>query len=148
MTEQEYMTARVDDQIKWYSQKSSWNQKRYHWLKAISLIGTISLPFLISYTDQDFRIKVIAGLVGVAVAIIEGVQGVYKFHENWLSYRKTEQSLQREKLLYATQSGIYKDNNGFTSFVDRIESIMAQENQEWIQYLKTEEKKQVVANNE
>lgn len=44
MTDKEYIIKRLDNQIAWYSKKSSVNQKWYKWLKRFEIILSVSIP--------------------------------------------------------------------------------------------------------
>ena len=36
---------RLDDQIKWYSKSSKWNQDRFKWLKVVEVVAAALVPF-------------------------------------------------------------------------------------------------------
>ncbi len=42
----------------------------------------------------------VAAAIGALVAVIEGAQQLYKFQENWISYRSTCEALRHERYLY------------------------------------------------
>lgn len=130
MTEQEYIKTRVQDQIKWYSDKSGWNQKWYKRLKIIELVGAVSIPFLVTYIN-DFSI----GLIGAIVAIVAGLLSIYKFQENWIKYRTTTESLKHQLHLFQTKVEPYNDEQAFSNFVHSIESLISKENSEWQNYM-------------
>lgn len=51
MDADEYLKARVDDQITWYDKKSQWNQKWFKKLQS-AVIGTSALiPLLVGYSE-------------------------------------------------------------------------------------------------
>lgn len=94
MNESEFIEQRVDDQIDWYCAKSSWNQKLFKRLRTLELVCAASIPFVVTYiSDETFTLKVFAGVLGIIVAVISGVIGLYRFQENWVQYRTTSESL-------------------------------------------------------
>ena len=102
--------------------------------RVILIILSVSIPFLTLLTDWRKEIKYAVAGTGVLIAAIEGILGLYKFQEDWVNYRKTAESLKREKFLYLTKSGDYKKENAFELFVTRIENILAKENANWSDY--------------
>lgn len=131
MAPQEYIEQRVDDQIKWFSAKSRWNQDWFKRLRLWELILAATIPFLAAYADADLYVKLAVALVGVTIAVLAGVLALYRFQELWIEYRATAESLKREKILFETQVGPYKDGDAFERFVTRIETILGAENSQW-----------------
>ena len=133
MTEQDYLSQRIDDQINWYSKKSTFNKNRYQIIKALVIIISASIPVLaIIIKSNDDRLKLTVGVAGVLIIVLEGILSLYKYKEIWLKYRMTSEMLNREKILYLTNSGPYKTNKNFPSFVERAEVIMSEENKNWL----------------
>lgn len=145
MDEKEYLKSRLDDQITWYDKKSQFNQKMYKRLVLIEILFSISIPFLTSYAnDETPIIKVIIGVVAVAIAMIAGIMNLYKFQENWINYRTTSETLKHEKFLFMTKSGVYREDKSqetaYNNLVTRIETIISKENTNWQQKLNKKEK--------
>jgi hypothetical protein len=143
MTEQDYLDQRIDDQIGWYSKKSTFNKNRYQFIKTLVIIISASIPVLaIMITGDDQILKIAVGVAGVLIVVLEGILSHYKYKDIWLKYRMTSEMLNREKILYLTSSGPYKTNKTLQSFVERSEAIMSTENQTWLtDQLKTDDPK-------
>jgi len=140
-TEEEYLRDRVDDQIDWYDKKSQANQKLYKWLRVIEIISAASIPFVAGYMDDSILWpKVIAGGLGLVVAIITAIVGLYNFQEHWVEYRTTCESLKHEKFLYLTKTEPYNIEDPFPLFVKRIESLISTENTKWSQHVRAQKK--------
>lgn len=142
MTPEEYLHARVDDQIDWYSNKSRFNQNWFKSLKLVELASAAIIPFVAGMSSNIPFSAWILGFLGVAVAICAGVTSVYHHQENWINYRATSEALKHEKFLFLTRSGTYSDENAFESFVQRIESLISRENSTWASGNKKQAKKQ------
>ena len=140
MNEEQYFSERLDDQIKWYSGKSRYNQNMYKRLGLLQIISASLIPLLSGLSSMIPYPKWIIGLLGVIIAVATGASALYKFHENWLAYRTTLEALQHEKLLYLTQTAPYDDDERFQTLVSRAESIMVNENQNWLVYSKKSDK--------
>ncbi len=132
MDTKEYIDDRLDDQIEWYSKKSSWNQKMYKRLQMAEIIIAALIPVLAAYTKLHWTIPAIISIFGASIVIIEAITKLYKFHENWLQYRTTSEILKHEKYLFLTSSYPYNEKS-LQLLVERIESIISSENVNWSQ---------------
>ncbi|HEC16464.1 MAG TPA: DUF4231 domain-containing protein [Sedimenticola sp.] len=140
MTEAEYIEQRLDDQIIWYDRKSQWNQLWYKRLRVVEIVCACSIPFVLSFTADGKGVMVgLAGLFGVVVAVVSGVISLFKFEENWVSYRATCEKLQHEKLLHATGTSPYDGENNLPLLVQRVEAIISREGLEWQQHVVAKE---------
>ena len=101
-----------------------------------SLIPLLSGLSMIPYSEW------IIGMLGVIIAVAVGAGALYKFHENWMEYRTTLEALKHEKLLYLTQVAPYDNDEPFQTLVSRAESIMVNENQNWLAYSKKTKKEE------
>jgi hypothetical protein len=134
MNQEEYIANRVDDQIYWYDGKSQKAQKNYKRLKIAEMVCSASIPILVTFWNSLAYIPPVVAILGAVVTVLTGIHGLYNFHENWIEYRSTAETLKHEKFMYLTQSGIYKENeNAFNQFVERVESIISRENINWAQ---------------
>lgn len=145
MNDLEYFQERVDDQIKWYDKKSIRYKKCHGFIIITSLITTSagSLITILGLIFSNFNIlfTIIGAISGFSVSFMLALDKFKNFHEHFLMYRMTCEKLKQEKFLYLTKSGEYKNNSdAFNLLVERIESIMATENQTWAQL--TEKKSQ------
>lgn len=140
MDEKQYLSERLDNQIKWYSSKSRYNQKMYKRLGLLEIISASLIPLLSGLSSMISYSEWIIGILGVIIAVAVGASTLYKFHENWLAYRTTLEALKHEKLLYLTQTAHYDNDERFQTLVSRAENIMVNENQNWLVYSKKSEK--------
>lgn len=128
---------RLDDQIKWYSNKSGQNQFWFKFFKIIELIIAVLIPFLSSFEIP----RIIYGLMGVLIAILEGIQQLFQFNHNWITYRSTAENLKHEKYLWLAKAGPYLNiKNAKEVLADRIESLISQEHSKWITTYKQSDK--------
>jgi hypothetical protein len=127
---------RLDDQLKWYGDRSSRNQRYYKSLKILVIVVAASIPVLsgnLPFLGPDGVPKWGLGVLGALVAVIEGIQQVYQFHANWLSYRATCEGLKREKFLYLAKAGPYAAAaDGDVLLAERVEAMISQENAKWV----------------
>lgn len=132
-----YLKNRVDDQMDWFDKKSSWNQRRYKIIKVTEIILAVVIPFLAGLSSSgESWIPITIGVLGVIIAACEGLQGLYHFNEKWIQYRTTREALLQQKMLFVTSSADYngKREESFRIFVERVENILSQENNQWKNY--------------
>lgn len=138
---EKYLRDRVDNQINWYSTMSKWNQKMYKLIKTVEVTFAALIPFLVSFISSNAGyLKVIVGALGISISVISGILALYRFQENWIEFRKTAESLKREKFLYIAKVDIYSINNPYPLFVQRVEGLIAKENTRWLHNMTTKEK--------
>ncbi|MEM9273347.1 MAG: DUF4231 domain-containing protein [Cyanobacteria bacterium P01_F01_bin.143] len=130
MDDNEYLSDRLEDQIRWYSKKSQYNQKYYKRLRLTEIVSAAVIPFLAGMQDFSYS-KLIIGILGVVIAISAAASSLYKFQENWIQYRTTAETLKHEKYLYLTKSPPYDGEAPLKALVERIESLISKENTQW-----------------
>ena len=87
---------RLEDQIGWYDRKSISNM---HWFKRIKITEIVSaaiIPFLAATNVP--RAAIATGGLGVLITVFEGMLQLNQFHENWIRYRSTCESLKHENI--------------------------------------------------
>lgn len=135
MTENDYISKRLNDQIDWYSNKSQWNQKWFKRLRILEITLAAAIPVLSINLNNSAIIKYITASISAGITIIISIQSLYNFHEYWIEYRMVAETLKHEKYLYETTTGIY--NSGQTTklnlLIERVESIISHENINWSQ---------------
>jgi len=142
MNQEEYLQERIDDQINWYDRKSLQSQKWFKRLQIVSIIAATTIPFISGYlTETTIWLKLAVGVLGLIVAAITAILGLYKFQENWLEYRTVCESLKHEKYLFLTKSEPYDSEDSFKILVERVEGLISKENTKWRGYMKVEKKK-------
>lgn len=123
--------ARLDDQIAWYSRRSGLNQRRYKFLKMLTIASAAVIPVVTTAHVPDGP-SIAAGL-GVLIAISEGIQQLNQYSANWIAYRNTAESLKHEKYLYLARAGPYRADAGVqAALAERVEALVSQEESKWL----------------
>lgn len=123
---------RLEDQIDWYDRKSAHHQRWYRRLKVVSIAAAALVPLVSGLEGYRF----LAGILGVLVVVVEGLQHVNQHHENWIRYRATCEGLRREKFLYLAGAGRYEglsEEQAFRQLAASVEALLAHEGGEWLQ---------------
>jgi hypothetical protein len=94
---------RLEDQIGWYDRKSAQNQRWFKTFKALQLIAAAAVPVAAAI---GVRAAVLAAL-GAAVVVLEGLQQLNQYQQNWTAYRSTAEALKHEKYLFLALAGPY-----------------------------------------
>lgn len=134
--ESEYVEQRLDDQITWYDRKSAASQAAYKRLRLIEIVAAATIPLLAGYSQQSWLVGVIIGVMGLIVAVLAGVMGLYRFQENWNEYRAMAESLKQEKYLYLARAEPYDGAQPFELLVQRVESLLKSETTDWAQRMR------------
>ena len=136
MTPEEYLSNRIDGQIKWYEHKSARNKRWYFNLQLTVIVCSGLIPVFVGYSDSPGfeKLKYLGGALGALVSITGGILALKKYRENWRIYRASAEALQREKHLYFNRIGQYDlpdEAQVFKLFAANAEQIMSSENAMW-----------------
>jgi hypothetical protein len=135
----EPLLERLHGQIDWYDGKAKSNQRAYKLSKILIVALAILIPVLAEYGhipgfegSEAFLVGVAAG----AIVLLEGLQVVNKWQENWILYRATCEGLRNERHLYADKAGPYaglKPDAAHRLLAERTSSLMMAEHGKWAQ---------------
>jgi hypothetical protein len=120
---------RLEEQITWYDTKSRNAQRYYKIVKFIEFCFACLVPFM-----AGINATITAGL-GVGIFVLEGLQQVNQWSQNWITYRSTCEALRHEKYTYIGGSGVYagkNDDEARRILVERTESLISTEHAKWI----------------
>lgn len=137
ISESEYLSSRVDDQITWYSTKSTYCQTRHKALRLLEVVAAALIPFLSAIGPAIPYNSWVVGCLGALIAVCAASSGIFKFHENWIQYRATSEQLKHEKYLFLARAAPYAESDAFLVLVHRIEGLISKENSTWTQTIKS-----------
>jgi hypothetical protein len=129
---------RLEAQIAWYDRKASANQRAYKWSKVAIIVLAISLPILAEYGHIGGSERAPAFLVGLAagaILLLEGLQHLNKWQENWILYRSTCEGLRHEQHLFHEQAGPYaglKPEAANRVLAERTGALAMAEHSKWV----------------
>ena len=127
---QKYYMDQWKEQQAYHSRKARAFKQRHQLLQAIIVIGALVVPILL---NLDGVPAIIPTLVSVLVAVATGVENVFKYGENWVAFRRTSEMLKREQRMYIARAEAYANANAFDVFVQRVEAILGEQNQTFVQ---------------
>jgi hypothetical protein len=141
MTPEEYIENRLQKQADWHSGKSAWNQGLYKRLRFAEMICATLIPAIAGFASDFSAIKYFIVILGIATVILSAAQSIWRFQENWLSYRQTTERLIQERYFWETKSGPYAEAqkpDPFQSLVERTEGIITHEVSDWKERMQQE----------
>ena len=119
---------RLEDQVGWYDRKSASSQRMFKRLKVLQLVAAAMVPVAASV---DAAVWITGGL-GALVVVVEGVQQLGQYQQNWTNYRSTCEALKHEKYLYLAGAGHYHGaDSPKPMLAERIEGLVSQEHAKW-----------------
>src|SRR5499427_579927 len=119
--------GRLEDQLQWYDIKAGQNQRRYKWLKVLEIAVAAALPVVAAVHSP---VWVTGGLAAVVV-VLEGIQHIFQFQENWITYRSTAEALKHERYLYLAHAAQYAGDDRHNELAERLEGLISQEHAKW-----------------
>jgi len=120
---------RLEDQIQWYDKKSRFNQAWFKRLKILQILCGAGVPLA---AGQGVTPWVTGGL-GALIVVLEGLQSLNQFHQNWNAYRSTCEHLKHEKFLWLAKAGPYRDEAEPDKLMaERVEALISTEHAKWI----------------
>ena len=116
---------RLEDQIAWYDKKSQVNQRWFKRFKIFQLALAAAIPVL---ADQELFVAI----AGASIVVLEGLQQLQQYQQNWTTYRSTCERLKHEKFLLAARAGPYADAARPEALLaERVEGLVSQEHAAW-----------------
>lgn len=119
---------RVVDQIGWYDRKSQYNQRWFKALKICQVVLAAAIPVAATGSVPDW----IVGAAGALIVVLESLQQLQQYQQNWITYRATCERLKHEKFLYLAKAGPYAEVSSPDALLaERVESLVSQEHAAW-----------------
>lgn len=124
--------------LRYYDNTARRMKRRHLQSRALAAIGAVlipvaaNLPWQVTIGDMTFHVaKVLSSIIGLIVALILALEGVFHFKDQWQNYRGTEQYLLSQKFRFENRVDDYQnlsDDNAFKLFVSRVEKAILDEN--------------------
>jgi hypothetical protein len=128
MSQTDVVLERLEDQLTWYDRKASYNERMFRWLKGATMVVSVSIPLCAAFV----KYSLVTGGLGASIALLEGLQQLNQYHQNWITYRSTAEALKHEKFLFLSEAGPYASISTPKAFLaERVESLVSQEHSKW-----------------
>lgn len=130
----EYIDSRLDDQISWYDKKAKLNKNWHIGLSILTIVASSSIAIISGFFEHNLKEFIIA-MLGTLTSVSTGIGSIYKFSDNWSSYRTISESLKHQKYLFLTGTDPYSGADAFAKFVHQCEGLISEQNNKWAQAL-------------
>lgn len=121
--------ARLQEQIEWYDRKSQACQQRFKLLKILQIVTAAAIPVAVAVSAEDWLVAV----AGALIVVLEGLQQLEQYQQNWTNYRSTCEQLKHEQFLYLSGAGPYRDGADRDRLLaEHVESLVSQEHAAWV----------------
>jgi hypothetical protein len=121
--------ARLQDQLAWYDRKSQSNQRWFKRLKTCQIVTAAAIPVAASVSAPIW----LGGMGGALIVILEGLQQLQQYQQNWTQYRATCERLKHEQFLFLSRAGPYAAEGDVDALLaERVESLVSQEHAAWV----------------
>lgn len=129
---------RLQDQIAWYGKKSQVNQKRFKLFKVCQIVTAAAIPVAAGVSAPAWLV----GGAGAFIVVLESLQQLGQYQQNWTSYRSTCEQLKHEQFLFLSQAGPYAGvSDPEATLAEHVESLVSQEHAAWAANRKEANKK-------
>ena len=119
---------RLEEQLDWYERKSKTQKHGYQWIKIAQIVVAAAIPVSAAAGAS----AAVAGGMGAVIVVLEGLQQLFQFQQNWTSYRATAEALKHEKFLYLAGAGGYeRATRPDILLAERVEGLVSQEHAAW-----------------
>ncbi|MEM8978706.1 MAG: DUF4231 domain-containing protein [Pseudomonadota bacterium] len=131
--------TRYAEQQAWYSTRADQLKKRAQWtdLAVIGLGALVAaLPGTMSASGVGWFL---VSALGVAIAILQGGQRVFRSGEIWPTYRQAAEAMRREHRLFVYGAPGYPEDFELACamYLQRLDSILSTEQNDYFAKLKT-----------
>lgn len=120
--------ARLQGQIDWYEREARRNNWGHKACKIISITTAAAVVVLAAASSDPMLIAAMGALIVVA----QGVQELFQFQANWVTFGRTKEVLKREQALYRAKAGPYqRTDHPDRLLAERTEAVAALELETW-----------------
>jgi hypothetical protein len=120
--------ARLEEQIAWYDRESTQSQRWFKGLKVVQIVTAAAIPVAAAASVP----LALLGAGGAVIVVLEALQQLQQYQENWITYRSTCERLRAERFLYLSRAGPYAAGVAEALLAVRVEGLVSQENAAWV----------------
>jgi len=119
---------RLEEQLAWYERRSAEAKRWFHALKVGQIFIAASIPVSVAAGAS----AEVAAVLGATIVVLESLQQLFQFQQNWVTYRATAEALKHEKYLYRCMAGPYAvAQHQQALLAERVEGLVSQEHAAW-----------------
>jgi len=106
--------------------KSARNKKLYLSMNSLQITSTLALAAYAGLAPlDDWMNRLVLILLAVVILFCFGLAAIHKYHEHWIKYRTSAESLKHIKYLFETRSEPFNGDDAFNALVVRVEALIS-----------------------
>jgi hypothetical protein len=128
--QEDYVNGRLQDQLEYHSKASRENKKKFYAYQFVIIVTGALIPIVNVIAPVGDLLRLISSILGGIIVVTTALIQLYKYQENWILFRSTQELLKREKFLYLNDAGDYAGLDPEEKkriLVERIESLVSSE---------------------
>jgi len=132
VTPQEYVAERLSRELAWYERAATKSRCLLFGSTTAGGVLAALIPVLVAF---DVPTEFIA-LAGAGSAFASALAATMGWRDNWVRYRLVAEDLLRERWLFDTRSGPYRqltEPEAFAELVQSVEGLLLDERRQWTQ---------------
>lgn len=131
---QDLLWQQMEAHFRWYDRSATRSRYGYQGLKILALVSGAAVTVLAAIGAPPGLTASLAAVVVVA----EGVQQVFQFHANWISYRSTAETLRQHAFFFAAGIEPYDDPSTRRRMLAALlRDLTSKENATWSAAMRT-----------
>jgi hypothetical protein len=143
-TEHDYLNDRLQEQLDYHSKASKENKKKFYSFQFIIILTSALIPIINVVSPAGDALRLISSILGGIIVVSTSLMQLHKYHENWITFRSTQELLKREKYLYLNDAGEYANiepEKKKRLLVENTESIVSSETSRYFTIHKADQNK-------
>jgi hypothetical protein len=124
----------VKKRIRWYHRAAGRDRLTYMSARLFTFCAAaaIAIISITGWAPPSWSPTWLPGILGTLVALIESVQGLFRWRDQWLMFRATAAALEREYFLYVAHADSYAVSTDAPALLAiRATNLMAAEQTSW-----------------
>lgn len=115
-------------QFRWYDTRAFRARLAYYVLKVLALVLAAAVTVLAAVEAPG----AVTAALAAGIVVLEGVQQVFQFHANWISYRAVAEALRQHAFRYTASVDPYADRATRRNLLAQaMHSLTSSENAAW-----------------
>lgn len=142
---EDYLEGRLKEQLDYHSKQARKNKKNFYALQFVIIITSALVPIVNVIIPGGDLVRLTSSILGGIIVVITSVMQLYKYQENWILFRTTQELLKKEKFLYLNDAGDYAQldpKEKKRQLVERVEDLVSSETAKYFATHKPEQGKQ------
>ncbi|MEQ8466530.1 DUF4231 domain-containing protein [Coleofasciculus sp. E1-EBD-02] len=142
----DFMETRWLDQVLWLEERATKAQRRYYFLRLLTIIGGVMVSTLVAFQSPNSRIQDIVGWIAFGLSTVVAISAAKFFAHGKKSFlfRNTAEKMKIEGWQFLRLTGFYRQfesyNDAYSIFAYRVEQLLHKDMQDFVARFEAKEK--------